>query len=77
MKQLMILMMEKFGQGFSAVDPLEKIDIGDGSIPSPKFTNAITWKPIRESKGKLNRLFLYLAKAFSRIYLGGRTAGGF
>ena len=50
MEQLMILMMEKFGQGFSAADPLEKIDIGDGSIPSPKFTNAITWKPIEKAR---------------------------
>ena len=32
--------MEKLGQGFSSVDPLEKIDIGDGSIPRPTFIKA-------------------------------------
>ena len=32
--------MEKLGQGFSSADPLEEIDIGDGSIPRPTFINA-------------------------------------
>ena len=32
--------MEKFGQGFSSADPLEEIDIGDGSIPRPTFITA-------------------------------------
>ena len=31
--------MEKLGQGFSSADPLEEIDIGDGSIPRPTFIN--------------------------------------
>ena len=32
--------MEKLGKGFSSADPLEEIDIGDGSIPRPTFINA-------------------------------------
>ena len=33
--------MDKLGQGFTSVDPLEEIDIGDGSIPRPTFVNKI------------------------------------
>ena len=32
--------MEKLGQGFSSADPLEEIDIGDGSILRPTFIKA-------------------------------------
>ena len=32
--------MDKLGQGFTSADPLEEIDIGDGSIPRPTFVNA-------------------------------------
>jgi hypothetical protein len=31
--------VEKLAQGFSLVDPLEEIDIGDGIIPKPTFVN--------------------------------------
>ena len=31
---------DKLGQGFTSADPLEKVDIGDGSIPRPTFVNA-------------------------------------
>ena len=31
---------DKLGQGFTSADPLEKVDIGDGSIPRPTFINA-------------------------------------
>jgi hypothetical protein len=31
--------VEKLGQGFSSVDPLEEIDIGDGINPRPRFVN--------------------------------------
>lgn len=31
--------VEKLGQGFSSADPLEKVDIGDGTIPRPTFIN--------------------------------------
>ena len=33
--------MDKLGQGFTSADPLEEIDIGDGSIPRPTFVNKI------------------------------------
>ena len=32
--------LDKLGQGFTSADPLEKVDIGDGSIPRPIFVNA-------------------------------------
>src|SRR6185437_15951304 len=32
--------LDKLGQGFVSADPLEKVDIGDGSIPRPTFVNA-------------------------------------
>jgi hypothetical protein len=31
--------LDKLGQGFMSADPLEKVDIGDGSIPRPTFVN--------------------------------------
>jgi hypothetical protein len=31
--------VEKLGQGFSSVDPLEEIDIGDVITPRPTFVN--------------------------------------
>lgn len=31
--------MDKLGQGFTSADPLEEIDIGDGSIPRLTFVN--------------------------------------
>jgi hypothetical protein len=31
--------VEKLGQGFSSVNPLEEIDKGDGIIPRPPFVN--------------------------------------
>src|SRR4051812_6145208 len=31
--------MDKLGQGFTSADPLEEVDIGDGSIPRPTFGN--------------------------------------
>ena len=32
--------IEKLGHGFSSADPLQEIDIGDGSVPRPTFINA-------------------------------------
>ena len=29
--------MEKLGQGFTSADPLEEVDIGDGTIPRPTY----------------------------------------
>ena len=31
--------LDKLGQGFTSADPLEKVDLGDGSIPRPTFVN--------------------------------------
>ena len=31
--------MDKLGQGFTSADPLEEIDIGDGSVTRPTFVN--------------------------------------
>ena len=32
--------MDKLVQGFMLADPLEKVDIRDGSVPRPAFVNA-------------------------------------
>ena len=32
--------LDKLGQGFTSADPLEMVDIGDGSILRPTFVNA-------------------------------------
>ena len=32
--------IDKLGQGFTSVDPLEKVDIGESTIPRPTFVNA-------------------------------------
>src|SRR6185312_13080094 len=31
--------LDKLGQGFTSADPLEKVDISDGTIPRPTFVN--------------------------------------
>ena len=31
--------VEKLGQGFTSADPLEEVDIGDGTKPRPTFVN--------------------------------------
>ena len=31
--------LDKLGQGFTSGSPLEKVDIGDGTIPRPTFVN--------------------------------------
>ena len=31
--------MDKLCQGFTSADPLEKVDLGDGTIPMPTFVN--------------------------------------
>jgi hypothetical protein len=33
--------LDKLGQGFTSVDPLEEINIGDGKTPRPTFVNKI------------------------------------
>ena len=31
--------MDKLGQGFTSADPLQEVDIGDGSVPRMTFVN--------------------------------------
>jgi hypothetical protein len=31
--------LSKLGQGFTSADPLEEVDIGDGTVPRPTFVN--------------------------------------
>jgi hypothetical protein len=31
----------KLGQGFTSADPLEEVDIGNGTVPRPTFVNKI------------------------------------
>jgi hypothetical protein len=31
--------VEKIGQGFTSVDPLEEVDIGNGAVPRSTFVN--------------------------------------
>jgi hypothetical protein len=31
--------LDMLGQGFTLADPLEEVDIGDGSTPRPTFVN--------------------------------------
>ena len=31
--------VDKLGQGFTSADPLEKVDLGDGTISRPTFVN--------------------------------------
>ena len=31
--------LDKLGQGFTSIDPLEKVDLGDGNIPRQTFVN--------------------------------------
>ena len=41
--------LDKLGQGFTSADPLEKEDLGDGTIPKPIFVNknlSAEYKPI-------------------------------
>jgi hypothetical protein len=33
-------MLGKLGRGFSSMDDMEKIDIGDGVIPQPRYVSA-------------------------------------
>jgi hypothetical protein len=38
----------KLGQGFTSADPLEEVDIGDGTVPRLTFVNKIEDWSIRE-----------------------------
>src|SRR3954469_11445313 len=57
--------MDKLGKGFTSADPLEEVDIGDGSIPRPTFVN----KNLRaDCKTKLIELFKDYVSCFAWEY---------
>ena len=31
--------LDKLGQGFTSADPLDKVDLGDGTVPRPTYVN--------------------------------------
>jgi hypothetical protein len=33
--------LDKLGQGFTSADPLEQVDIGDGSMPRPRLSQEL------------------------------------
>ena len=57
--------IDKLGQGFTSADPLEEIDIGDGSIPRPTFVN----ENLRANhKAKLIELLKEYVCCFAWVY---------
>src|SRR3954471_18546633 len=66
---------EKLGHAFSSADPLEEIDIGDGSIPRPTFINA-NLKADEKSKEKLNHLLRYSGSRMKPSSFGGQRNKG-
>ena len=57
--------MDKLGRGFSSADPLEQINIGDGSIPRPTFINA---NLEADQKGKVIKLLKEFVDCFAWNY---------
>ena len=57
--------LDKLGQGFTSADPLEKVDIGDGSVPRPTFVNA---NLSAEYKANLIKLLKEYVNCFAREY---------
>jgi hypothetical protein len=59
--------LDKLGQGFTSVDPLEEIDIGDGKTPRLTFVNkTLEADPINEMIGLLKEY----SDCFAWIYTG-------
>ena len=50
---------DKLVQGFTLADPLEKVDIGDGSIPRPIFVNANLLDDCKADLIKLLKEYVY------------------
>jgi hypothetical protein len=57
--------MDKIGQGFTLADPLEMVDIGDGSVPRLTFVNA---NLSAEYKADLIKLLKEYVDCFSWSY---------
>ena len=52
--------MDKLGQGFTSADPLEKIDLGDGTFPRLTFVNknlSVKFKAFNKVVKRIYRLF--------------------
>ena len=53
--------LEKLGQGFTSADYLEKVDMGDCSIPRPTFVNA-------NLKANYKAKLIYLLKEYVNCF---------
>ena len=59
--------VDKLGQGFTSADPLEEVDICDGSVPRPTFVN----KNLKaDYKAKLIELLKNYVDCFAWEYHG-------
>jgi hypothetical protein len=58
--------LDKLGQGFTSVDPLEEIDIGDGKTPRPTFVN-------KTLKNDLRNEMIDLLKEYSDYFAWNYT----
>ena len=59
---------DKLGQDFTSADPLEKVDIGDGSIPRPTFVNANLLDDCKANLMKLLKEYVrYFAWEYSEL----------
>ena len=61
--------IDKLGQGFTSADPLEKVDIRDGSIPRPTFVNANLSDDCKAALIKLLKEYIdYFAWEYSEMH---------
>ena len=56
--------MDKLGQGITSADPLEEVDIGDGTVPRPTFVsrNLVTSQILECFKNHKNLKLLLIIK---------------
>jgi hypothetical protein len=60
--------MDKLGQGFTSADPLEKVDLGDGTITRPTFVNKILSTEYKANLVKLLKEYIdYFAWEYSEM----------
>ena len=50
--------MDKLDQGFTSADPLEKVGLGDGTIPRPTFVNKNLWAEFKADLIKLLKEYI-------------------
>ena len=51
--------MDKLGQDFTSADPLEKVDLGDGTVPRPTFVNKNLSVEFKADLIKLLKEYIY------------------